>query len=123
MVLADMPQLTQECNVWRDQLHAFRDEFKLMQQELQKSVNHNLSKKQQEFLEHYQNQLHIQLINIHDLKQTVKAYEVQLQKQQAPFVDEQVSQHANLQNDYLHLSSDLSALRQELLVFVEGVKN
>ncbi len=123
MVQADMPQLTQECNVWRDQLHAFRDEFKLMQQELQKSVNHSLSKKQQESLEHYQNQLHIQLINIHDLKQAVKSYDAQLQKQQSSIVDEQLQQHTNLQNDYLHLSNDLTALRQELHVFVAGVKN
>ena len=95
----------------------------MMQQELQKSVNHSLSKKQQESLEHYQNQLHIQLINIHDLKQAVKSYDAQLQKQQSSIVDEQLQQHTNLQNDYLHLSNDLTALRQELHVFVAGVKN
>ncbi len=123
MVQADMPQLTQECIVWRDQLHAFRNEFKLIQQELQKSVNHSLSKKQQESLEHFQNQLHIQLINIHDLKQVVKVYESHLQKKQASIVDDDVDQHTNLQNDYLYLSNDLTALRQELHVFLAGVKN
>lgn len=122
MVQADMPQLSQDCNVWRDQLHSFRDEFKLMQNELQQAVNHPLSKKQQEALEHYQNQLHIQLINIHDLKQAVKSHDAIMQKQEA-LVNQYLSQHHSLQNDYLQLSSDLSELRQELHVFVAGVKN
>lgn len=122
MVQADMPQLSQECNAWREQLHSFRDEFKLMQQELQQAVNHPLSKHQQEALEHYQNQLHIQLINIHDLKQAVKSHDASLQAQPV-LANHYVSQHQSLQNDYLQLSNDLSELRQELYVFVAGVKN
>lgn len=122
MVQADMPQLSQECNAWREQLHSFRDEFKLMQNELQQAVNHPLSKEQQEALEHYQNQLHIQLINIHDLKQAVKSHDAIMQKQPAS-ADQYVTHHQVLQNDYLQLSNDLLELRQELHVFVAGVKN
>jgi predicted translin family RNA/ssDNA-binding protein len=123
MVQADVPQLSMECSKWREQLHSFRDEFKLIQRELQQAVNHPLSKDQQEHLEHFQNQLHIQLINIHDLKQAVKNHESALQPVTTQTQEQMYSLHQSLQSDYLQLTNDLGALRQDLYVFVAGVKN
>ena len=75
MVQTDISQLSKECNQWRESLHSLRDEFNKLKHELQNVANKALSKDQLTGLEHYQNQLHIQLINIHDLKQAVKSHD------------------------------------------------
>ena len=78
MVQTEISQFTRECNDWRETLRSHRDELHLMQTTLQQAVNHPLSKDEKTELEHLQNQLHIQLINIHDLKHAVKMHDRKL---------------------------------------------
>ena len=83
MVQTELSQLTRECNDWRETLRSHRDELHQMQVTLQQAVNHPLSKEDQTELEHLQNQLHIQLINIHDLKQSIKNHERKIEMESA----------------------------------------
>ena len=122
MVQTDISQLLRECNQWRETLHSYRDEFNQLKGDLQQVANKSFSKEQLTELEHYQNQLHIQLINIHDLKQSVKAhdkrvnFEVSINGGQT--TDETYADHENLYESYQTLEQTLTDLRSNFSRFV-----
>ena len=74
MVQVEISQLAAECNSWREALRGYREEFAKDKIKLQDVTRHSLSKDQLQDVEHLQNQFHIQLINIHDLKHAIKAH-------------------------------------------------
>ena len=127
MVQTEISQFTRECNDWRETLRSHRDELHKMQTSLQQAVNHPLSKEEQTELEHLQNQLHIQLINVHDLKHAVKLHDRKLHLEVSGNTDMQFSDnvsayHENLYDNYQSLSSTLSDLRSDLTHFVQLVQ-
>ena len=127
MVLTDISQFTRECNDWRETLRSHRDELHQMQTALQKAVNHALTKEEQSELEHLQNQLHIQLINVHDLKHAVKQHDRKLHMTVSGGTDVQFSEnisayHENLFDNYQSLTTTLSDLRTDLNHFVQVVQ-
>ena len=127
MVETEISQFTRECNDWRETLRSHRDELHKMQTSLQQAVNHPLSKEEQTELEHLQNQLHIQLINIHDLKHAVKLHDRKLHMEVSGNTDMKFSEnvsayHENLYDNYQSLSSTLSDLRSDLTHFVQLVQ-
>ena len=72
MVQVDISQLSGECNVWRENLRNYREEFSNNEAKLRQVAGQTLSKEQLKDVEHLHNQFHIQLINIHDLKHEIK---------------------------------------------------
>ena len=123
MVQTDISQLARECNGWRETLRSNRDELQQMQISLQKAVNHPLSKDEQTELEHLQNQLHIQLINVHDLKQAVKKHDRKLTGNGDESFSENISAyHESLFENYQSLESTLSELRGDLKHFVTTIQ-
>lgn len=126
MVQTEISQFTRECNDWKETLRSHRNELQKMQTTLQQAVNHPLSKEEQSELEHLQNQLHIQLINIHDLKQAVKLHDRKLHTDVSENSDTQSSDnisayHENLYDNYQSLESILTELRNDLNHFVSQV--
>src|ERR1700755_1639239 len=126
MVQTEISQFTRECNDWRETLRSHRDELHQMQTTLQQAVNHPLSREEQTELEHLQNQLHIQLINVHDLKHAVKLHDRKLVYEVAGNIDTQFSgnvsaYHENLYDSYQSLESTLSELRNDIEHFVTMV--
>lgn len=125
MVQTDVSQLSKECNQWRENLHSFRDEFQQLTRQLQNAANKNLSKDQLTDLEHYQNQLHIQLINIHDLKQAVKTHEKKVQfevSQNGNHVsDETYVDHEHLYENFQSLHHTLDDLRSDFEIFIKSI--
>lgn len=125
MVQTEISQFARECNDWKETLRSHRDELHHMQSTLQMAVNHPLSKEEQTQLEHLQNQLHIQLINIHDLKQEVKLHDRKLQSEvsgNAEFADNFSTYHENLYENYQSLQSTLDELRISLDYFIHQVQ-
>jgi hypothetical protein len=127
MVETEISQLSRECSDWRETLRSHRDELRKMQSTLQQAVNHPLSKDEQTELEHLQNQLHIQLINVHDLKHAVKLHDRKLHLEVSgstiPLFSDSISvYHENLYDNYLLLSNTLSELRIDLDHFVHAVQ-
>lgn len=127
-MVTEISQFTRECNDWTETLRSHRDELHRMQTTLQKAVNHPLSKEEQTQLEHLQNQLHIQLINIHDLKHAVKLHDRKLHMSVAgngddmQFSDNISAYHENLYDNYQSLTNTLSELREDLDHFVHAVQ-
>lgn len=78
MVLEEISQLIEDCDVKRATLSSYRESINHLQKSLLKLASQRLEKTDLTDLEHYQNQFHIQLINIHDLKHDLKAYQHRL---------------------------------------------
>lgn len=74
MVTVETSQLIAECNNWRDALRQHREELTHEKNELLKMCSRELSKDQCQDVERLHNQVHIQLINIHDLRHAIKSH-------------------------------------------------
>jgi hypothetical protein len=123
MVQADISQLSAECNSWRETLRSNRDEFTEFKRHLQSAAGHPLSKDQLQDVERYHNQFHIQLINIHDLKQSVKTHDRKVNYQLAEHTgqvnEETLSEHEHIFGEYTSLEQTLQELRQDFNRFME----
>jgi chromosome segregation ATPase len=122
MVQADISQLSGECNTWRESLRSYRDEINQMKQNLQKAAGQHLSKDQLQEVEHYHNQFHIQLINIHDLKQSIKAHDRRVNFEMAAhsgqLSEDTMAEHEHLFEEYQTLDHTLLHLRDEFSGFI-----
>ena len=122
MVQADISQLSGECSTWRNSLRSYRDEMNQFKQRLQQSAGQHLSKDQLQDVEHYHNQFHIQLINIHDLKQAIKAHDRRVNFEMAAhsgqLTEDSIAEHENIFDQYQTLDQTLQALRDEFNNFL-----
>ncbi len=117
MVQVDISQLSAECNAWRAQLRNDRDELMKDEQQIRQVAGNPLSKDQLQEVEHLHNQFHIQLINIHDLKQSIKLHERQLQTE-SPITEDTAASHEKLHDEYRSLEQTLQQLREEFSGFL-----
>jgi hypothetical protein len=123
MVQTDVSQLSTECKDWRQILRNYRDEFQLSRKSLEEICTKTLSKDQLKELEHFDNQFLIQLINIHDLKQFIKAHEKKIDIESAgveSMADETYSEHEELLDQFLSLENTLQELRIEFNNFISA---
>ena len=125
MVQVDISQLSKECNSWREQLRQFREEFTNDETRLTKTASISLSKEQLHDVEHLHNQFHIQLINIHDLKQAIKAHDRKMNFERVAFNglvnEDSLSKHESLLEDFKELQQTLDQLRNEFNLFLKSV--
>ncbi len=122
MVTVDISQLAAECNTWREALRSGREEFTNDKTRLQMAASQNLSKEQLEQVEHLHNQFHIQLINIHDLKQTIKTHDRKVQFEASAnagqVYEETLEEHESLNDEFENLQQTLNELREEFNEFL-----
>jgi hypothetical protein len=126
MVQVDISQLTRECNGWREQLRNYREEFTQDETRLRQVASQPLSKEDLQDVEHLHNQFHIQLINIHDLKQTIKAHDRKMNFEMMAFNgtanEDSLSRHERLLDEYQSLEQTLTDLRSEFNDFLKRTK-
>jgi hypothetical protein len=126
MVQVEIAQLTGECNTWRESLRNYREEFTQDKTKLQQAASPALSKDQLQDVEHLHNQFHIQLINIHDLKQAIKNHDRKMSYEIAAnhgqLHDETVAEHEHLFGRYQHLEQTLADLRDEFNEFLKRTR-
>jgi hypothetical protein len=121
MVQTDISQLSAECKEWRQILRNYRDEFQLSKKVLPETCRKTLSKDQLLEVEHFDNQFHIQLINIHDLKQSIKAHERKIElDSSADLPEETYTLHEELLDQFISLESTLQELRNDFGNFVSA---
>ena len=118
MVQTDISQLSAECTEWRQVLRNYREELQECKKVLQQTCKNTLSKDQLQEVEHFDNQFHIQLINIHDLKQLIKSHERKIQFEAENISDTAYAEHENLLSEFLGLESTLQELRSDFKGFV-----
>lgn len=121
MVQADITQLSGECNTWRESLRSYRETINQCKQNLQQIAGRQLSKDQLTDVEHYHNQFHIQLINIHDLKQAIKAHDrrvsFEVSANNGQVNEETLHDHESLYDQYVTLEQTLQELCDEFKGF------
>ena len=122
MVLEEISQLIEDCNVKRDVLVEHRDKINSLQKELLKFAAMRLPKEDLTDLEHYQNQFHIQLINIHDLRHDIKFLQQRLKTEL--HVHEDVSEtviqkHQELMGQFDTLEGLLKNVEEEFGEFLK----
>lgn len=123
MVLTDVSQLSSECQEWRQILRNYREEFNDCRKALQETCRKSLSKDQLLEVEHFDNQFHIQLINIHDLKQSVKSHERKIQFETARGAEASeatFAYHEELLDQFLMLENTLQQLREDFKNFINA---
>ena len=123
MVLTDVSQLSAECQEWRQILRNYREEFNDCKKALQEICRKTLSKDQLREVEHFDNQFHIQLINIHDLKQSVKLHErkIQFETSNGKEASEATfAYHEELLDRFLMLENTLQQLREDFKNFINA---
>jgi hypothetical protein len=122
MVTVDISQLSAECNAWREALRSGKETLNNDKGQLESAASKNLSKEQLEQVEHLHNQFHIQLINIHDLKQSIKTHDRKVQFEASAnggqVYEETLEEHENLHDEYQNLQQTLQELQSEFNGFL-----
>ena len=122
MVTVDISQLSGECNTWRDSLRSCRDDLNQLKKQLQQTAAQNLTRDQLHDVEHYHNQFHIQLINVHDLKQSIKAHDRRVQFETSAnsgqIAEDTIAEHERLFDEFQSLDSTIKNLREEFGEFI-----
>jgi benzoyl-CoA reductase/2-hydroxyglutaryl-CoA dehydratase subunit BcrC/BadD/HgdB len=123
MVQVDISQLSGECNAWREKLRNYRDEFNNHEAKLRQVAGQQLSKEQLHDVEHLHNQFHIQLINIHDLKQAIKTHDRKINFEKTAFNglanEDSLARHEELHDEYQSLVQTLEELRSKFDAFLK----
>src|SRR6185369_12541989 len=123
MVQVDISQLSGECTTWREKLRLFREEFNNDENKLRQVAGRTLSKEQLHDVEHLHNQFHIQLINIHDLKQAIKVHDRKINFEKLAFNgmanEDSLRRHEELFEEYQQLEGTLQNLREEFGDFLK----
>jgi len=122
MVQTDISQLASEAAEWHQILRNYREEFQLSKRSLQEICRKELNREQLREIEHFDNQFHIQLINIHDVKHSIKAHErrVQFETSSGEISERTYSDHEQLLDQFLSLEYRLQELREEFRNFVSA---
>src|SRR5688500_15259428 len=124
MVQTDVSQLSAECQEWRQILRNYRNEFQDSKKSLLEIIQKTLNKDQLLELEHFDNQFHIQLINIHDLKHSIKAHERKIELVNAgpdSIGEEAYQEHERLLDQFLGLENTLQELRNDFKNFISAI--
>jgi chromosome segregation ATPase len=121
MVQTDISQFCAEAADWRQILRNYRDEFSDCKKSLQEMCRRDLSKNQLQEIEHFDNQFHIQLINIHDVKQQIKGHEKRIRTDLSSsdqVTEDTYSEHEKLLDEFLTLENTLQELRNDFRKFI-----
>jgi len=121
MVTTEIGQLSSECNTWISELRSLRQDINSLKAQLLPLASKQHNKDILLEVEHLDNQFHIQLINIHDVKHSIKVHErkVEFEKsaQQRHVTENTLQEHENLFDDFEALKNTIIELKQEFTEF------
>jgi hypothetical protein len=125
MVTADIAQLNAECTQWKHVLRQNRNELSACKDQLQQLVSPRLEKQKLQDVEHFQNQFHIQLINVHDLKHAIKGHERiaewEMRAKGGTFSDATWAAHEDLFDQYMQLENTIDELKHDFNQFTRAM--
>ena len=121
----EVGQLAGECNLWLDTLRTFRNKFQHYKSVLQDMAVNQTQKDVLLEIEHLDNQFHIQLINIHDLKQAIKRHtqKVDTERLQSSHLsDDLLARHEYLFDEFQRQEATLQSIAREFERFSKYVR-
>jgi hypothetical protein len=117
VTVTELAQLKNECENWRENLRHYRQDLNNLKTSLYEKA---AGKTDHDFLkevEHYHNQFHIQQINIHDLKHTIKHHIAEAEHH--PNFGHRIPHH-NIELQYKNLITDLDKLMSDYNNFISS---
>lgn len=105
-----------ECNNWYDILAHYRDKLNELKSELYYFAPNKTEHDVLVGIEHFHNQFHIQLINIHDLKHEIRHHVIEAERH--PNFGHRIPHH-RIKEKLDFLLSDLDKLEQEFHTFIK----
>lgn len=118
----EVGHLAGECNLWLDTLRSFRNRFNNHKMSLQEIAGSQTQRDILLEIEHLDNQFHIQLINIHDLKQSIKRHIMRISHERTTrehISDDVIARHEYLYDEYQHLETTLHVISREFERFAK----
>jgi hypothetical protein len=126
MIYTELSQLNRECNTWRNELRNHRDTLNDYQQQLRNVCQPGITSDILVEVGHFENQFHIQLINIHDLRQSIKRHDRKIADERNAsgglMSDDTLNEHEQLFDDYQRLENTLHEIKQQFNLFVRQAK-
>ncbi len=109
--------LIDECNKWYDQLAAYRQKINNLKNELYYFAPGKTDHEVLLGIEHFHNQFHIQLINIHDLKHEIRHHVQEAERH--PNFGHRIPHHY-IKDKLDLLLADLDKLEKEFHTFIQS---
>lgn len=115
VTVAEHQALLAECDQWREHLRLAKEDINQMRSELYKAAPGKTDHDYLKEVEHYHNQFHIQLINIHDVKHEIKHHVADAEHH--PNFGHKIPHH-NLEMKYKQLIEDIALLKTDFYRFL-----
>jgi hypothetical protein len=120
-------QLSGECTLWRDTLRTFKTKFLKNKTLLMGIAPQQSFKDVLVEIEHLDNQFHIQLINIHDLKHAIKRHMDRITHERSSgdghISDDVMARHEYLYDEYQSLETTLHVILREFDGFIAHLRS
>lgn len=111
----DHQALLTECSQWRENLRRYREDLTGLRNQLYMVAAGKTNPDYLKEVEHYHNQFHIQLINIHDLKHSIRHHIREAEHH--PNFGHKIPHH-NVELQYQSLTADLDRLKNNFKNFI-----
>lgn len=107
----------EECKGWYDNLVNYREKLNQWKSELYYFAPGKSNQEVKIGIDHFHNQFHIQLINVHDLKHEIRNH---IHSEEHPHDDTIGKEHNALKEKYDFMVSYLDKLEQEFHAFINA---
>jgi len=115
MIAEAQPQFVGEATNWITNLRTYINDINEMKNQLYKWAAHKSGYDALVQIEHYHNQFHIQLINLHDVKHSIKLYMKEYSLQPDA---KNVEKQNGLEDQYQFLIKELDNLKRDFTAFI-----
>lgn len=115
MLAETQQQLVDEATEWISHLRTYIDDINDLKNKLYKWAANKSDHDELVLVERYHNQLHIQLINLHDLKHSIRLHIKEFKL--GPGAD-YAEKHQELEDQYDFLIKDLDQLKTDFTAFI-----
>ncbi|RYY56356.1 MAG: hypothetical protein EOO09_06980 [Chitinophagaceae bacterium] len=126
MIQVETTVISDNCTAWRDRLREHREKLNDCQHQLQQLAARELTTDQLRDLEQLHNQFHVQLVNIHDLKHSIKTHlkktDFEFNVKNGHLNDDTLAEHEVLLTRYSGLEERLQELQDRFTRFVKKVR-
>jgi hypothetical protein len=117
MIAEAQQQLVDEATEWISHLRSYISDINEMKNKLYTWAAHKSNYDVLVQIEHYHNQFHIQLINLHDLKHSIRLYMNECKLHPDANLSEK---QRELEDQYNFLVKDLDQLKSDFTSFISG---
>ncbi|WP_416438922.1 hypothetical protein [Phnomibacter sp. MR] len=115
VTVAEHQALLAECDQWRNQLRQAKENINHLRSELYTAAAGKTDHEYLKEVEHYHNQFHIQLINVHDVKHAIKHHVADAEHH--PNFGHKIPHH-NLELQVKQLLADIDQLNKDFHRFI-----